>query len=193
MGKAGTFPGLQSSATEIRGSRRILVIGAGGSGKSTLARRLGEILCLKVLHLDRHYWGAGWKEPPHEEWEKTVRRLVARGSWIIDGNYGGTMDLRFGAADAIIFLDLPRNLYLRRVIVRRLRYAGRSRPDVAPGCEERITFQFLKYLWRYPAERRPGIIRKLERLSSSKAVLVLRSPSEVRRFVADLEGRSGAA
>lgn len=193
MSRAGTLSRLQSSATEIQGSRRILVIGAGGSGKSTLARRLGEILGLEVLHLDRHYWSAGWKEPPREEWEKTVRRLLARDSWIIDGNYGSTLDLRLDAADAVVFLDLPRNLYLRRVIVRRLRYAGRSRPDMAPGCEERITFRFLKYLWRYPAERRPGIVRRLGRLSPGKAVLVLRSPLEVRRFVADLEERSSTA
>ena len=116
-----------------------------------------------------------------------MRRLVARESWILDGNYGNTLDARLEAADAAVFLDLPRRLYLRRVLYRRLRYAGRSRPDMASGCPERVNLQFLKYLWRYPAGRRPGILEKLGRASSEKAVFVLRSAEEVRRLVADLE------
>ena len=145
------------------------------------------MLDLKVVHLDQHFWGAGWQETPREEWEEIVRRLVARESWILDGNYGNTLDARLEAADAAVFLDLPRRLYLRRVLYRRLRYAGRSRPDMASGCPERVNLQFLKYLWRYPAGRRPGILEKLGRASSEKAVFVLQSAEEVRRLVADLE------
>lgn len=36
--------------------KRILVIGPGGAGKSTFAKRLGEILELKVIHLDSLFW-----------------------------------------------------------------------------------------------------------------------------------------
>lgn len=106
----------------------------------------------------------------------------------MDGNYGSTLDLRLAAADAVIFLDLPRSLCIRRVLSRRLRYARRSRPDMAPGCPERLDLKFLSYLWKYPTERRPGILRKLEQASIEKTVIVLRSPDEVDRFVTELEG-----
>lgn len=141
------------AAAKLARVSKVLVIGPGGAGKSTLARRLGEVLDLEVIHLDQFYWGAGWIEPAKEEWEKTVQRLVERDSWVMDGNYGGTMDPRFAAADAVIFLDFPRNVSIRRVLSCGLRYAGKSRPDMAPGCPERVTFGFLKYLWRYPTER----------------------------------------
>lgn len=170
----------------------MLVIGAGGSGKSTLALRLGELLNLEVIHLDQHYWNTGWEETPREEWEGIVQRLIQRESWVMDGNYGGTIDTRLTRADAVIFLDLPRNLYIRRVLTRRLRYAGSSRPDMTLGCPERVTLGFLKYLWKYPAERRPEILGKLQSLSSSKVVLTLCSPTEVLNLVSELEKKSEA-
>ncbi len=181
MKNAGT-DGLQEA-------RRILVIGPGGSGKSTLARRLGNILDLDVIHLDRFYWRPGWEEKPRKEWTGVVRRLIEQEAWILDGNYGGTLDIRLEAADAVIFLDFPRTLCIRRVMARRLCHARRSRPDMAPGCPDRLTFKFLKYLWRYPVEQRPGILEKLERRSDDKIVQILRSPEQVHEFVAGLEGR----
>ncbi len=169
-------------------ARKILVISSGGAGKSTLSSQLGKILGIEVVYLDRLYWRPGWREGPRSEWEQTVRSLAGRGAWVMDGNYGSTLDLRLAAADAVIFLDLPRSLCIRRVLSRRLRYARRSRPDMAPGCPERLDLKFLRYLWKYPTERHPGILQKLEQASIEKTVIVLRSPDEVDRFVTELEG-----
>ena len=166
-------------------ARKTPVIGSGGAGKSTRAVRLGKVLGIGVVHLDRLYWRPGWREEPRTEW--TVRRLIRRDAWIMDGNPGSTLDLRLAAADAAIFLDLPRSLCIRRVVSRRRRYACRGRPDMAPGCPERLDPEFLRYLWNYPAERRPGILQKLGRGSSEKTFIVLRSPGEVSRFVVDLK------
>ena len=57
--------------TSLRERRRILVVGSGGAGKSTFARRLGELTGLPVVHLDRHFWRAGWKATPTDEWNAT--------------------------------------------------------------------------------------------------------------------------
>jgi adenylate kinase family enzyme len=173
----------------------VLVVGPGGAGKTTFSLRLGELLGLPVMHLDSFYWRPGWEAPSDGEWEATVRRLTAGRAWVMDGNYGGTLDLRLRAADTVVFLDPPRLLCLWRLARRRLRYRGRSRPDMAPGCSERLTPEFLRYVWTYPTRRRPGVMRKLERLRHSKSVFVLRSPAETRRFLADLPvvARKGAA
>src|SRR4051812_11836598 len=96
--------------------RRVVVIGSGGAGKSTLARRIGERLGLPVIHLDAEHWQSGWIEPSKEEWARRVSELVKADAWVIDGNYGGTMDSRLAACDTAIFLDLPRSLCVVRVV-----------------------------------------------------------------------------
>jgi adenylate kinase family enzyme len=165
---------------------RIAVVGSGGSGKSTLARQIGNALGIEVIHLDAYYWRPGWVESPREEWEAIQRELVGRDRWVMDGNYGGTLDIRLQAADTVIFLDMPRSLCLWRIVTRALRYAGRSRPDMAPGCEERLTWEFIRWVWTYPATRRPAILRTLAEYAPSRRIVRLRSRKAVARFIASL-------
>lgn len=171
-------------------TKKVLVIGCGGAGKSSLSRRLGEVLDLPVVHLDAHYWKPDWRETPAEEWERKVAELAGRDEWVMDGNYGGTMDIRLARAEIVVFLDMPRSLCLWRVVARRLRHARRSRPDMAPGCPERLEWQFLKYVWNYRKTRRPRVLEKLENLPPEKRVFVLRSPDEVRRFLREAQSVS---
>ena len=88
--------------------RRVLVIGSGGAGKSRFAVALGRRLGLPVIHLDAHFWHAGWVETPAAEWrERRWRSWSAGEAWVMDGNYGGTMAQRLATCDTVIFLDLP--------------------------------------------------------------------------------------
>ncbi len=163
--------------------KKILIIGSGGAGKSTLARELGTILGLEVIHLDAWYWNPGWVETPKTAWQSIIQDLTLRESWIMDGNYGGTLDLRLSVADTVIFLDFPRILCLLRAIKRRFMYAGQSRPDMASDCPERLNWEFLKYIWSYPITRRPGILEKLSQVILNQQVIILREPIEVREFL----------
>lgn len=67
--------------------KRVLVIGSGGAGKTTFSRRLARATGLPLVHLDRHYWRAGWTPTPASEWTEAVRAFCAAKSWIMDGNY----------------------------------------------------------------------------------------------------------
>lgn len=169
--------------------KRIMIIGSGGAGKSTLARRLSEILNLEVVHLDRLFWKPGWIAVSKDEQKNIQNELVKKESWIIDGNYGGTLDIRLNAADTIIFLDFPRLLCVYRVIKRRLKYSRRPRPDMREGCKERIDFSFIKWVWDFPKTKRPSIVERLIELEYEKEVILLKSPKEVRRFIKSLELR----
>ncbi|HLN61255.1 MAG TPA: DNA topology modulation protein [Symbiobacteriaceae bacterium] len=171
--------------------QRIILIGSGGSGKSTLARQLGEVLNLPVIHLDALYWKPGWVETPRPEWEAVQRELVARDRWVMDGNYGHTLDIRLAAADTVIFMDVSRWVCLWGAIKRRITYAGRSRPDMNPGCPEQLDWQFLRWIWEFPTTRRPRLEAKLANLRPDQTLVRIRSRSEGARFVEAL--RTGAA
>ena len=140
--------------------RRILIVGCGGSGKSTLARALGERTGLPVVHLDRHYWRPGWRPPDRDDWRRRSVDLAAAPRWIIDGHYGSTLDARFERGDALVFLDVPTWLCLARVV--RRRYRSGTRQDVAGGCPERLTAEFLRYVAGFRRARRPRLLALLE-------------------------------
>ena len=163
---------------------RVAIIGCGGAGKSTLARALAQRTGLPVVHLDSHFWRAGWTPTPDAEWRARVAGLVAAERWIIDGNYGGTMEQRLARADTIVFLDAPRWRCVVRVLRRRLRHRGRTRPSMGSGCPERMTGEFLRYVWDYNATRRAKVLERIERHRANRHVAVLHSPADVRTFLA---------
>ncbi|MCA1322327.1 DNA topology modulation protein [Bacillus tianshenii] len=163
--------------------KKVVLIGSGGSGKSTLARHLGEKLKIKVYHLDALFWKPNWVGVPKDKQSDIQNDLVKKEKWIIDGNYGGTMEIRLNAADTIIFLDLHRTICVYRALKRMLQYRNKIRPDMGEGCEERFDLDFIKWIWDYPKTKRPEILKKLEQLSKEKQVIIIKSPKEVQQFL----------
>jgi len=164
----------------------VLVIGPGGAGKSTFARRLGELLHIPVKHLDSYYWRARWQEPEKSDWVQLVTQLASGESWIMDGNFGGTLDLRINYCDTIVFLDMSRVVCLWRVLKRRVLYRNRSRPDMAEGCHEKLDWEFVQWIWNYSSSSRPKVVRLLREHSESKKVVWLRSDAEAEKFLSTL-------
>jgi adenylate kinase family enzyme len=165
--------------------KRILVIGSGGAGKSTFAKALGATRELPLGHLDQAYWKAGWEKPSKEDWARTVDQLIAPDEWILDGNFGGTLPQRIKRADTIILLDISRWICLWRVAKRAVKYRGRHRPDMAPGCQERFDLEFIKWIWAYPARSRPAKLALLSATGPDQRVVILQSSSDVSRFLSD--------
>ena len=100
----------------------------------------------------------------------------------MDGNYGGTLDIRLAAADTVVFLDLPRIVCLWRIVTRAARYWGRTRPDLAPKCPERLDWEFVVWVWTYPDRRRPEMLERLRELTNVRAI-VLKSAADVEKFL----------
>lgn len=163
--------------------KKIMIIGSGGSGKSTLARGLGEKLKIEVFHLDTLLWKPNWEPVPREKQIEIQNELIQKERWIIDGNYGGTMDIRFEAADTIIFLDISRVICIYRAIKRYFQYKRKSRADMVEGNNERFSWNFYKWIWNYPQDKRPGILKRLAEYSPEKNIIILTSLREVEEFV----------
>lgn len=163
--------------------RRIAVIGCGGAGKTTLANELGSRLCLPVLHIDGFYWqdrpGIGRVESTPEEWRRIHEELVSGERWVIDGMKLGVLQARLAAADMVVFIDLPAWQCLGGVLKRRLRFRGQMRPDT--GVYDRISVEFLRWIWSFHRTARPRLLELLNACSCQ--VVTLQSRGQVRTFL----------
>ena len=171
-------------APRVGKMRKVMVIGSAGAGKSTFSTSLGEILDLPVYHLDSIFWQPGWVKTEREDWARTQEALVSGDAWILDGNYGSTLEIRVRACDTVIFLAYSRWLCLARVIKRWLRWRGRTRPDLNSGCVEYMPdWEFLTWIWGYPKTSAPRVLGLLEKYREGRQVFVIESPRELERFV----------
>lgn len=127
---------------------KIVIIGYSGSGKSTLAKILGKHYNIPVLHLDSVNFLSGWNVRDEKETNEIVMKFIEENeSWIIDGNYYKIARERFELADKIIFLNYNRFFCLKSVIKRYKENIGRTRSDMAAGCEEKLDFEFLYWVF----------------------------------------------
>jgi adenylate kinase family enzyme len=151
--------------------KRVVIIGRGASGKSTLAVRLGEITGLLLIELDKIFWRPGLIAMPRNQWVIVQERLVAENGWIMDGDLGpfDAVEVRFRAADTIIFLDFS---FVRCA----LRAIRRSR--------ERADFWRWLFFYRYKSKL---ILRKaIANHAANTDIKVFRGPRALERFVANL-------
>jgi adenylate kinase family enzyme len=164
--------------------RRIAVVGASGAGKSRLATRLADAAGLPLIHLDRLAWRSGWVETDRAEVLREHRRVLTEPAWVIDGNYTNVDKAdRMAHADLVLVLEPSRLTAMARVLGRWLRHYGEARPDMAPGCEERLDLGFLWFVWRWH-DRHPDYGREIAREAGSTPVIVLRSARDVEHFAA---------
>jgi len=166
--------------------RRVVIIGCSGAGKSTFARILARQTNLPLIHLDREFWRPGWVETPRSEWRAKVIELVAGETWIMEGNYGSSLDLRLPRADTIIWFDYPRRRCLWRVVKRVVMTYGQIRPDMAPGCPEQINLAFLCWIWNFNRRERPGLLQKLAASGSHLTPIIFRNDGDAAQFLAKL-------
>ncbi|MEY2476515.1 MAG: hypothetical protein QOG87_1830 [Actinomycetota bacterium] len=103
--------------------QRVSVVGNAGSGKSRLARRLAAILGVPHVELDAIHHLPNWSPIDPDEFLLAVGAIAATDSWVIDGNYRTVVvdGPVWQRADTVVWLDLPRRVVMRQVVVRTLR------------------------------------------------------------------------
>lgn len=166
--------------------RKILIIGSGCAGKSFFSRRLHDLTGLPLVHLDKLYWQPNWVEPSKEEWEQTVRKILEKNEWILDGNFGGTMEMRMQVCDTIIWLDLPAPTCFYRALKRNLKYYGKVRPDMGEGCYEKLDVKFLWWILTFKQNKSGTKLKTLvEKFRDTKNIIWLKSDREVEKFLSN--------
>lgn len=127
---------------------KIAVIGYSGCGKSTLARFLGAKYGIDVLYLDRVHWLPGWQEREREAECAIVAQFMDKhDDWVIDGNYRSlSYQRRLAEADQIIWMNFNRISCLFRTTKRFLRFRGKTRSSMGPGCPEKLDLEFIRWV-----------------------------------------------
>lgn len=161
--------------------KRILVIGCPGSGKSYFSRALAEKLGLPLVHLDLLNWNADGTNVEREVFDKRLADVLARDEWIIDGNYGRTMESRMERCDAIFFLDFPTEVCLNGVRERK----GKPRPDMPFDPPDSDDEEFMEFIRRYSEESRLKVLELLEKYSDRETV-VFRDRDSANDYLANL-------
>lgn len=160
------------------------VLGYSGSGKSTLARTLGERYGCPVLHLDQVQYTENWTERDRKEALTMVEVFMARECWVIDGNYTGFLQVRrLDEADSIVFLNFNRWACLRRVWRRARQFRGRTRPDMADGCIEKLDLEFVCWvMWKGRTRKKRRHYRNIAENYSGKTV-ILKNQRELDHYL----------
>lgn len=171
---------------------RIMVIGvSAGVGKSTFARRLGDHLNIDVYHLDTFYWRPGWVEAPLEDFISAQKEVLSHDKWIMDGNYSNSFHLRSKLADTIIYLELPLSVCLYRVIKRWLSNLGNTRLDMGKGCNEKLDWQFIKFIMTTYFPRKKEMKARfadLQKSAPEKLIVILKSRHEIEGYLWNMKG-----
>jgi adenylate kinase family enzyme len=175
-------------AGHIRNARRIMVIGCSGGGKSTLAQKLAHSFDLTYFSIDRDIlWLPGWVERSREEQRGRIVERIAGERWIMDGTNPSTFDIRLPRTDIVIWVRMPRLLCVWGVVTRWLKHIGRTRPEMAPGCIEKVDWQFLEFIWTFEKKFSPRVTSAIAAHGPHVPVLQVKSRRQMRALL-DLLG-----
>jgi adenylate kinase family enzyme len=165
---------------------RVLVAGTSGAGKTTLARRVAGVLQLPCVELDALFHGPGWT--PRPDFAAEVQRFTATATWVTEWQYDAVRSLLAERADLLVWLDLPRAVVVRRVVlrtlVRRLRRQQLWNGNVEPPLRTFLTDP--EHIVRESWTSHPAGAARVVALAQQRPELDLvrlSSRSEVERWV----------
>lgn len=157
--------------------KKVIVIGCPGSGKSTFARALHKKTGLPLYHLDMLYWNTDKTTVSKEVFRERLKNILMEDKWIIDGNYGSTIEMRMAECDTVFFLDFDVEVCLSGVKERQ----GKPRPDM-PWTATEDDEEFLEFIRNFETESKPKILSLLQKYKE-KNIIVLKSREEADKTV----------
>lgn len=171
----------ESQLMEVRKMRKVIVIGCPGSGKSTFSKALHDVTGLPLYHLDRMYWNADGTNVSKDIFMERLYQALKKEAWIIDGNYGSTMELRMQFCDTVFFLDYPLDICMDGIRSRK----GKERTDIPCTTLEDDDHEFLDFITNYNLTSRPTVMELLHKYAH-KRITIFKDRREADRFLSQI-------
>ena len=157
---------------------KVIIIGCPGSGKSTFGRKLKSITGLPLYHLDMLFWNEDKTTVSREEFIKRLQAVMRKPAWIIDGNYGSSMEMRIKESDTVFFLDYPTEVCVEGIEARK----GKPRSDMPWINDDGTDKDFIDFVKKYNTESRPGVLELLKKYSD-KNIIVFKNRAEADKYL----------
>ncbi len=165
--------------------KKIAVFGKPGSGKSTLSKNLASATNIRLHALDSILYSKNGDLVDRKTYDEEHENILSSESWIIDG-FGpiGSFDKRLDAADTLIYIELP-YVISYWLVTKRLLKGLVVKPEGWPDGSSVLkgSLESYKVLKLGPKFWNDGFMQKLEKMSVNKSLYVIRSISELNRFV----------
>ena len=160
--------------------KKVIIIGCPGAGKSTFARCLCEKTGIPLYYLDMLYWNSDRTTVSKAVFRERLQKVLSEDNWIIDGNYGSTMEMRMKECDTVFFLDFSYEICIDGIRERK----GKLRRDM-PWVEYGEDEDFLEFIRNFAKESRPKILSLLQKYNE-KNIIILKSREEADIFINSL-------
>ncbi|MEH2958102.1 adenylate kinase [Candidatus Merdisoma sp. JLR.KK006] len=163
--------------------QKAIIIGCPGAGKSTFARILSD-----KTHLPLYYLDMLWHKPDRTTvdrkiFDKKLKEIVLKDKWIIDGNYGRTLEMRIQACEAVFLLDFPVAECLTGVDSR----IGKQRVDM-PWIETEFDEEFRQWIIDFPKNELPIVYKLLDRYKSEKSIYIFHARADIDDYLLKMFG-----
>lgn len=159
---------------------KVIVIGCPGSGKSTFSRALHELTYLPLYHLDLLNWNSDKTTVSKATFLERLQNVIALDKWIIDGNYGSSIELRMKECDTVFFLDYSVEVCIDGIKQRQ----GKTRSDM-PWIETEVDEELIEFIRNYNTQSKPKILELLKKYSE-KDIVVFKSRIEAEEYISNM-------
>ncbi len=145
--------------------KKVIVIGSPGAG-------------LPLYYLDMIWHKPDRTNISREELVAEQKKIMENRSWIIDGNYLSTMELRLENCDTIFLLDYPLEVCLAGAKAR----IGTKREDI-PWVETEFDEEFRQWILNFPKDQLPVIYQLLEKYGQNRNIHIFRSREAAENYL----------
>ena len=158
--------------------KKVIIIGSPGAGKSVFSKKLRTVTNLPLYHLDMIYHKKDGTHITTEELKDKLGEIFKNDSWIIDGNYQRTIEMRLKECDTVFLLDFPTEVCIEGAESR----VGTERDDL-PWFEEKLDEQFKQVIINFKNEKLPQIYELLNKYKENKNIIIFKSREEADDYI----------